>query len=211
MVKQSAGVEGLTRTVKIYEQGWVDRTVEEYLTRAGVGEPVMTLLRKTPAASIRWLRLDEIRAAGLATAALDPARPIVIENANGLGGAFDDGRPLLLTVDIAGRQGSRGGFLTLSYRKGGGALELTLNEAGKPAQPPIGWTLAVGAAEPLTLRQTGSSTGSALLPRVRFCALGRAGSIIATPSLPGAAADGPVAFDLATETGAQAIFDEACP
>ena len=50
----------------------------------GVGEPAMTLMRRTPAASIRWLSLAELRASHLQTLALDAADPILTSGANGL-------------------------------------------------------------------------------------------------------------------------------
>jgi len=203
----------VTKTVKIYEQGWVDRIVVDYLTNAGVGEPVMTLLRKTPAASIRWLSLEEIEAAGLATAAVNPAHPILSEGLNGLDERrFDEGaRPLLLNAAVMDRRGS-GAILALTYRRGGGAVELALTEPGKPpASASTDWTLAVAGGEPLALKGTDNSTASGLLPRVRFCALGRDGSIVATPSQAPPPAKGAVAFDLASAASVQAMLDEACP
>ena len=106
IMKETEGVEGLTKTVKLYQQDWVDRTVETYLTQAGVGDPVMTLMRKTPASSIRWLSLDEIKASGLATGTLDAAAPILASGANGLDGrAFDEAT----TPDIFHGEGGGGG------------------------------------------------------------------------------------------------------
>ncbi len=97
-----------------------------------MGEPVMTLLRKTPAASIRWLSLDDLKASRLATAALDPAEPILSDGANGLDGrAFEAAAEAApLTATVADRQGS-GAVLVLTYRRGGGALELELTEPAK--------------------------------------------------------------------------------
>ena len=54
----------------------VDEAVTGYLAAMGVGDPVMALMRKTPAASIRWLSLADLRASRLATGALDPAEPM---------------------------------------------------------------------------------------------------------------------------------------
>jgi hypothetical protein len=51
-----------------------------------IGDPVMTLLRKSAASSIRWLSLDEIARSHLATLALDGAVPILTSGANGLSG-----------------------------------------------------------------------------------------------------------------------------
>ena len=149
VMKETEGVAGLTRTVKIYEQGWVDKTVDDYLTQAGVGEPVMTLLRKTPATSIHWLSLDDLKASRLATAALDPAQPILSEGANGLDGrAFEAAaKPLRLTATVADRQGS-GAVLALTYRRGGGALELELTEPAKTGAPASNdWTLAIAGGD----------------------------------------------------------------
>jgi hypothetical protein len=212
-VKETEGVEGVTKTVKIYEQGWVDRIVVDYLTNAGVGEPVMTLLRKTPAASIRWLSLDEIEAAGLATASVNPAHPILSEGLTGLDerGFGEAARPLTINAAIADRRGS-GAMLALTYRRGGGAVELALTDPGKPPEPAsTDWTLGVAGGEKLALKGAGNSTASGLLPRVSFCALGRDGSIVATPSSQAPPASGPLAFDLASAASVQAMVDEACP
>ena len=59
----------------------------------GVGEPVMTLMRKTSAASIRWLSLAELKDSHLATLALDPAEPVLATGANGLNAKAFDGDP----------------------------------------------------------------------------------------------------------------------
>ena len=213
VMKETEGVEGLTRTVKIYEQGWIDKTVEEYLTQAGVGEPVMTLLRKTPASSIHWMSLDDIKASRLATAGLDPAQPIVSEGANGLDErAFDaTAQPLLLAATVADRKGS-GASLELSYRRGGGALDLALTERAKPdAQTSNDWTLAGAGGDPLIVKGTGGSTARATVSRVRFCALGRDAAVVATPAAGTPPASGPAAFDLAASTDVRRILGEACP
>jgi hypothetical protein len=213
VMRETEGVEGLTRTVKIYEQSWIDKTVEDYLTQAGVGEPVMTFLRKTPAASIHWLSLDDIKASRLATAALDTAQPILSEGANGLDGrAFDAaGRPLLLTATVTDREGL-GAVLALSYRPGGGALDLVLTEPAKPdARASNDWTLAISGGDPLMLKGAGGSTARATLPRVRLCALGRAAAVVATPTSVTPSASPSAAFDLGTSTDLRQIFAEACP
>ena len=57
LVSETEGLAHLKSTRKIYEQQGVDAAVEAYLGAMGVGEPVMTLMRKTFAASIRWLSL----------------------------------------------------------------------------------------------------------------------------------------------------------
>ena len=76
VTKQVEGEAGLTTTRKFYEQKPVDEVVNAYLTLMGVGDPVMSFLRKTPAASIRWLSVDDLKASRLATEALDAAEPI---------------------------------------------------------------------------------------------------------------------------------------
>ena len=52
-VRETEGLAHLKSTRKIYEQPGVDFAVEGYLAAMGVGDTVMTLMRKTPAASIR--------------------------------------------------------------------------------------------------------------------------------------------------------------
>lgn len=80
----------MTRVEKIYEPGFADATVQAYLAAMGVGDPVMTLLRKTPAGSIRWLSIPEMTESHLATQALDAAAPVMTSGANGFNGhAFD--------------------------------------------------------------------------------------------------------------------------
>ena len=84
VVSETEGLAHLKSTRKIYEQQGVDAAVEAYLAAMGVGEPVMALMRKTWAASIRWLSLPELKDSHLATLALDPAEPILASGANGL-------------------------------------------------------------------------------------------------------------------------------
>ena len=93
LIKEVEGSEHLATVKKVYEQGPEDAAVHGYLTAMGIGEPVMALLRKTPAASIRWLSLGEIRQSRLATLALDAAQPIVTSGANGLNGHAFEGDP----------------------------------------------------------------------------------------------------------------------
>ena len=213
VMKEPEGVEGVTRTVKLYEQGWADQTVETYLTNMGVTDPVMSLLRKTPAASIRWLSVDEIKASGLATGALDPAAPILATAANGLNGsAFGQpATPDVITAKIADRDGV-GALLTLTYRRGGGALELALDESSQTAETAAtNWTAAAAGGPPLALTSVGQGPARALIPRARFCALGQDGRIVATPAPTAAGALRTVTFDVAAATGVRALFDEACP
>ena len=93
VVSETEGLAHLKSTRKIYEQQGVDAAVEAYLAAMGVGEPVMTLMRKTSAASIRWLSPAELKASHLATLALDPAEPILTSGANGLNAHALDGDP----------------------------------------------------------------------------------------------------------------------
>ncbi len=210
IMKETEGVAGLHKTVKLYEQDWVDRTVETYLSEAGVGEPVMSLLRKTPAANIRWLSLDELRSSGLATAALDPVEPILAEGASGLNArAFGaDAEPDLLTAKVGDKEGL-GLVLTLAYRRGGGALEVGLTRAGAQSTPvPADWASSVGGGASDMMTSMGSATASALLPRDRFCKLGRTGLLTAVPQ---SAPAKPVSFDLADAAGVETLVSEACP
>src|ERR1700729_4412150 len=93
LVSETEGLAHLKSTRKIYEQRGVDSAVEAYLTAMGVGEPAMTLMRKTWAASIRWLSPAELKDSHLATLALDAADPILASGANGLNGHAFDGDP----------------------------------------------------------------------------------------------------------------------
>ena len=47
LVSETEGLAHLKSTRKLYEQQGVDAAVEAYLAAMGVGEPVMTLMRKT--------------------------------------------------------------------------------------------------------------------------------------------------------------------
>src|SRR5580700_8170351 len=80
VVSETEGLAHLKSTRKIHEQKGVDA----YLAATGVGEPVMTLMRKTSAASIRWLSPAELKDSRLVTLALDAAEPILASGANGL-------------------------------------------------------------------------------------------------------------------------------
>jgi hypothetical protein len=213
IMKETEGVEGLTKTVKIYEQDWVDKTVEDYLTVMGVGDPMMTLLRKTPAANIRWLSLDEIRSSGLATGALDPTEPILVAGANGLNGrSFDKTAGPDLLAATAGRKGGDGPILALSYRRGGGALEIALTRQGARLAPSVAaWTMTVGEGAPLPLQSATDETARAFLPRDRFCGLRRDSRVVVTPTSSSAPGPDALSFDLSAATGVQGLFAEACP
>ena len=225
LMKEIEGVEHLTTIRKFYEQDWIDEKVRDYLTAMGIGDPVMGLLRKTPAASIRWLSLSEIAASHLATLALDPARPILADGANGLNGRAFDGeppRPDLIEARASApfTAGGGGPGATLeaafAYRRGGGELEVALARREPGAEAPVapeGWTLALAHGEALPLKaQAGPARG--LLPRALFCALARDARLVAVPPAEtpaGAAAGEAIRFELAAMDGAKALMDEACP
>ena len=226
--KETEGVEHLTTVKKIYEQDSVDRVVQSYLHAMGVRDPVMEILRKTPAASIRWLSSDELSESHLATGALDASAPILIGGLNGL-----DSRPLAGgetgTDIVTGRVSepfaapTRGGATTLeatfAYRRGGGVIgaSVAARDGDKTAADPSpdGWTLTLTpAGQPGQWKAGGRSQAQAMIPRERFCALARGGALAAAPA--GALAEGeppqpPVTFDLAATGGAGAIVAEACP
>ncbi len=207
VMTEADGAVGLTKSVKVYEQPWVDQTVANYLTSMGVGEPVMTLVRKTPAASIRWLSLDEIEASGLANGALDPAEPIVTQGANGLSGrAFGETDAVSgLTAKLV----ADGVSLSLTYRQGGGALQMALSAAdGRAPADPAGWSVTAGGA-PIVLSTDAAGASTALLPRDRFCALAPDDRVVATPQT-ASAARRPLVLDLGG-ADAQAIRTQACP
>jgi hypothetical protein len=103
-------------------------------------------------------------------------------------------------------------LLTLTYRRGGGALELALNGSGQTTgAAATGWTAAAGGGPPLTLTAAGQGPARALIPRARFCTFDRDGRIVATPNPTAADTHRALTFDLATATGVRALFNEACP
>jgi hypothetical protein len=213
VMKETEGVEGLTKTVKLYEQDWVDKTVETYLTNMGVTEPVMSLLRKTSAGSIRWLSIEEIEASGLANGTLDPAEPILGTAANGLNGSTL-GQPPSAEVMMAkvGDPNGSGAGLTLTYRRGGGALELALNDPTQATEAATAdWTAAVTGGPPLALKVVHPGLTRVLIPRPRFCALATDGRIVVTPGSASAGALRTVTFEVAGVKSVRALFDEACP
>ncbi len=135
LVSKTEGLAHLKSTRKIYEQPGVDAAVEVYLAAMGVGEPVMTLMRKTSAASIRWLSPAELKDSHLVTLALDPAEPILTSGANGLNAHALEGDPprddlvqasLVRTVPGGGATVE----VTFRYRPGGGAVEVEAIERG---------------------------------------------------------------------------------
>ena len=221
VLKEKEGVANLTKIEKIYEPGFADATVQAYLTAMGVGDPVMTLLRKTPASSIRWLSIPEMTESHLATEALDAAEPFMTSGANGLNGHAFDGataRAGLITAKGAApiaQPGDGAGLAvetTLSYRRGGGAVEIAL-VAQDGSLAPKGWTLTGTTGEPLPIKAASAGPSRATIPRERFCALAHDGKLVATPDGVANAAppQGPVTFDLAAMDGASALIAEACP
>ena len=214
-VREIEGAAHLTTTRKFYEQQGVDTVAQTYLAAMGVSEPVMALMRKTPAASVRWLSLDELKASRLATLALDAAEPIVTRGANGLNGrAFGSGEPRADLTEASLATPVAGGAATvevaLRYRRGGGVIEaeattgnLKTGEEPKPAAADQNLTLSATHARTLQL----PASGRTLIPRARFCDLVHDGATIAAsgagPAFP------PV--KLSAFRGAEALIAEACP
>jgi hypothetical protein len=219
----------VTSTRKFYEPDWADAAVRDYLTAMGVGDPVMALMRKTPAARVHWLSLADLWASHLATLALDAADPILTSGANGVNAhAFDGDPPPAdltqarvvepLALPLKGRDMLE---IAFSYRRGGGAVEaeMTALEADtlEAVDPPAsGWrvTLTARGGEPLHLQTAGAAPARAIIPRERFCAAALHGGLVAEPlagALAGAwTAEPPIRFKLAEMDGRTAVFDEAC-
>jgi hypothetical protein len=226
LVKETEGVEHLTSMRKFYEQPGIDAVVRAYLTAMGVGDPVMALMRKTPAASVRWLSLADLKASRLATSALDAAEPIVTRGANGLNGRAFDGDPSpadLVQAALAKPIAGRGATLEIEfrYRRGGGAVEAEAtqrDETRQAADPPApDWSLTFSApgAEPLRLTTAATTPAPAIIPRQRFCALASGGRLVAEPNRGGSgsgpAQEPPAAIDFAAMDGAKTLIEEACP
>jgi hypothetical protein len=218
LVSETEGLAHLKSTRKIFEQRGVDAAVEAYLAAMGVGDPVMTLMRKTPAASIRWLSLAELKDSHLATLALDPAAPILTSGTNGLNAkAFDSDPPRadLMQASIVRQLAEDGAALDIAfrYRRGGGAVEAEAIERGPKATQAassLGLSLSSSASgvEAFPLRTAGTTPARALIPRERFCALAHGGATLA------AAGDGPQGLapvELAAMDGAKTLIAEACP
>jgi hypothetical protein len=219
VVSETEGLAHLKSTRKIYEQQGVDAAVEAYLAATGVGEPVMTLMRKTSAASIRWLSAAELKDSRLLTLALDAAEPILASGANGLNGHAFDGDPprddlvqARIVKPVAG--GGATVEVTFRYRRGGGAVELEAIERGLDSpqaadrSSPDSSVSAAGGG-PLQLKTTGATPVRTLLPRERFCALAHGRVTIA--STPPERPQGFAPIELATMDGARTLFAEACP
>jgi hypothetical protein len=221
LVREPEGPARLTSTRKLYEQQGVDAEVTDYLAAMGVGEPVMTLMRKTPAASVRWLSLAELKASHLVTSALDAAEPIATSGANGLNGRAFEGDPpradlLHSSTPMPGT--GRGATLEIEfrYRRGGGAVEATALErspqtlqAADPPSPDLSLTLRAAGAEPLHLSAAGPTRALTLIPRGRFCGLAQGGATItaSTPDRP----QGLSPVELSGMEGAKTLIAEACP
>jgi hypothetical protein len=221
VLKEEEGSEHLTTIKKIYEPASADLVVQSYLANMGVGDPVMTLLRKTPASSIRWLSLPEMSASHLATETLDAAAPVMTTGANGLNGhAFegDPTRPNSISAKGAAPLHDRPDGpdrsieTTLTYRRGGGTVEIELAASGAAGAAPTDWTLMDGG-DPVRLKASGARA-EGVIARDRFCTLAHDGKMTATPG--GSANDGTKAqtslvIDLSVMEGVKALVAEACP
>jgi hypothetical protein len=216
VVSETEGLAHLKSTRKIYEQQGVDAAVEAYLAAMGVGEPVMTLMRKTWAASIRWLSPAELKASRLATLALDAAEPILASGANGLNGHALEGDPprddlVQASVERTVAGGGATVEVTFRYRPGGGAVEVEATERGldSPRAPPSPDSSVSAPGGPLQLKTTGATPVRSLIPRERFCALARGRMTIA--STPPERPQGFAPIELAALDGAKTLIAEACP
>jgi len=204
-MKETEGAVHLTRIRKVYEPIGADEEVEAYLKSMGIGEPVMTLLRKTPAPSIRWLSLPELLSSRLATLSLDAAAPIATGGANGLTGHGFEGGPMG-NADLAAHGEAPGGALDarLAYARGGGVVEIALAARPRSTATPSGVTLKLGG-QSLALEPGATAT----IARERFCAGARAGQMVLAVE-GGAGGAAPAGLDLARMDGATALIDEAC-
>ena len=224
-VREIEGVAHLTSTRKFYEQLDVDAAVSAYLAAMGVGDPVMALMRKTPAASIRWLSLADLAASHLATLALDFAEPILTSGANGLNGRAFDGDPPPADVEQASAAKPLAGLgltlaIALHYRRGGGAVEaaMTLREvetrqASDP--PPPDWSLTSDGARRRTGAIEDDRGGARDHPARTLLRAGqrrqaRRRTNSRRPDRRGSGG-APAGFDLVAMDGAKALIDEACP
>ncbi|HEY1863405.1 MAG TPA: hypothetical protein VGG77_06885 [Roseiarcus sp.] len=219
LVSETEGLAHLKSTRKIYEQRGVDAAVEAYLDAMGVGDPVMTLMRKTWAASIRWLSPAELKASRLATLALDPAEPVRASGANGLNGRAFEGDPPradLMLASLAQPVAGSGATLEIAfrYRRGGGVIEAEATGRGVKApqaasSPDLSLALSAPGAEAVSLPTAGTAPARALIARERFCALARGGATIAAAAPDKSEGFAPV--ELAAMDGAKALIAEACP
>jgi hypothetical protein len=219
LVSEIEGLARLKSTRKIYEQRGVDSAVETYLAAMGVGDSVMTLMRKTAAASIRWLSPAELKASRLLTLALDPAEPVLASGANGLHAKALDGDPPragLMEASVARPVPQSDGTIEIAfrYRRGGGAVEWEANERGlKAPEAPLSFALSLASSaaggEAVQLPISGAAPARALIARERFCALAHAGATVTAAAPGGAQSFAPV--ELAAMDGAKPLAAEACP
>ncbi len=221
VVSEAEGLAHLKSTRKIYEQQGVDAAVEAYLAAMGVGEPVMTLMRKTSAASIRWLSPAELKSSHLTTLALDAAAPMLTSGANGLNAQAFDGDPPradLMEASLTRPLAESGATLEIAfrYRRGGGVVEgeaiertLDASQATHPPSPDLSLILSAPGADPVPLRIAGSTAAPTLIPRERFCAFAHGDATITSTAPDGPQSFGPV--ELATLDGARTLIAEACP
>ena len=219
LVSETEGLAHLKSTRKFYEQPRVDAAVTAYLAALGVGEPAMTLMRRTPAASIRWLSLAELRASHLATLALDAADPILTRGANGLNARAFDGDPpradlMQASLSRPLRDGGATVEVAFRYRRGGGVIEAEASErdgaeASGAAPAPLSLTLSAAGAEAAPLPIAGTNPARTLIPRERFCALAHGGATIAAATPDGPQGWAPI--ELAALDGAKPLIAEACP
>jgi hypothetical protein len=220
LVSEAEGLAHLKSTRKVFEQQGVDAAVEAYLAATGVGDPVMALMRKTPAASIRWLSAAELKDSHLVTLTLDAAEPFVTSGANGLNAKAFEGDPPradLIQASLTRPIAEDGASLEIDfrYRRGGGAVEVEAIERGlkAPFAPPtLDLSLAAGAppsSEAAPSRTSGKTPARGLIPRERFCALARGGATFGVSSSGGSQGFPPV--QLASMDGAKLLIAEACP
>ena len=219
VVSETEGLAHLKSTRKLYEQKGVDAAVEAYLAATGVGEPVMTLMRKTSAASIRWLSPAELKDSRLLTLALDAAEPILSSGANGLNGHAFDGdppRPDLAQASVVRTMAGGGATVevTFRYRPGGGAVEVEAIESGLDSPSAADRSspdpsVSEAGGRPMQLKTTAAAPVRTLIPRERFCALAHGRVTIAStpPERPRIFAP----IEVAALDGAKTLFAQACP
>ena len=111
VMREIEGSAHLPTIKKIYEEKEADTVVEAYFDAMGIGDPVLALLRKTPASSIRWLSLGEIATSHLATL-LDGAETILTSGANGLNGRGFGADAAPSMFEAKGSAGSFGDLLS---------------------------------------------------------------------------------------------------
>ena len=225
VVKETEGSAHLTSTRKIYEQAGVDEAVTHYLTAMGVGDPVMALMRKTPAASIRWLSLADLRASGLATTGarrrradrdqrrqrLERAgvrrRRAEFVQASARQAVRRTGRSARYRVPLSPRRRrGRGRGDPARFRAAAGRRSAGCGLEPDPERA-RGRTAAIDAA--------GTAPARAIIPRERFCALASGGSLSSSRAEASRRTrrrrEPQAAVDIAAMDGAKALIAEACP